>query len=202
MGSRRLAGDDLERQRPQAFAPERQVAREQQVGQNGESELVRPAIQGTPFDLLRAHEARGAGHHTLGALRRKGPRQAEVRYLDLIVAERDEDVTRLDVAMDDLGCVGRVERGGDLAEHGEGPIHRCWSSRLQAGIERTARHELHDDIQELLMLPNLVDGNDVRVGQIARQPSFFEQGLFERGLFRTVEQVDLNGLEGHFAADG
>ena len=46
----------------------------------------------------------------------EGAGEPEVDNLDAIIL-RDQDVLRLDIAMDDAAGVGVLERGGDFARH-------------------------------------------------------------------------------------
>jgi porphobilinogen synthase len=69
----------------------------------------------------RAHHRAGLGEALLGA-RAHGPGDAEVGHLHL-AGRRDEDVGRLDVAVDHAVAVGEAERGGHLAGDLRG-LHR------------------------------------------------------------------------------
>ena len=75
-----------------------------------------------------------------------------------------EDVPRLDVAMDDAVGVGRVQGVGDL----DADVHQLMD------LERTGQqpiaqglplHQLHDDEGVALVIADVVDGADVRVVQ-------------------------------------
>ena len=101
----------------------------------------------------------------VGELRRHEPRQAEVEDLDR-AALGDEDVRRLDVAMDDAAAVGVLEALADLDReidfprqaHLLGPrSRRCRSSPSQV---------LHRQVGLPLVLAEIVDRDDVLVRQL------------------------------------
>ena len=79
-------------------------------------------VDGLPRRLLGRHVVRRAEDHPgLGELARAAADlgHAEVEHLHearVVPLLDDEDVVRLQVAVDDAARVGRVERGGDLAD--------------------------------------------------------------------------------------
>ena len=79
-----------------------------------------------------------------------------------MVVEADEDVLRLDVAMDELDLVRRIERLRDRLEDAQRP-RRLELARHDEVLERRAANEAHGDEQRAVDLAGLVDGDDVRV---------------------------------------
>ena len=79
-----------------------------------------------------------------------------------------QDVLRLDVAVDDVLPVGVVERAGDLA----GKLHRGIDGHLMLALEqlpeRLPLHVGHDIEQETVGLPGIVQRQNVGVLQIGR----------------------------------
>ena len=91
---------------------------------------------------------------------------AEVGDLDAVVVVQ-EQVRRLDVAMDDSARMRCVERGCRLAE----PLERA-SDRLRALAdepigERAAREVLHHDVRVILVLADVKDRHRARGGREA-----------------------------------
>src|SRR5205814_6438322 len=99
------------------------------------------------------------------AVRRRRPRprlgQAEVEQLYHAVA-RDEDVLRLEVAMDDAARVRRREAVGDGRADLDGPPPRQRAA-LQEAAQRVALEQLRDDVGEVALLLELVEREDVRM---------------------------------------
>ena len=73
----------------------------------------------------------------------------------------DEDVGRLDVAVDDAFCVSCVERVGNLDGQGENSLgfHR---RPVDAMLQRHAVQKLHgDEGRPVVLLADFVDGADI-----------------------------------------
>ncbi len=90
-------------------------------------------------------------------------RQAEVEYLRL-AAPGDENIRRLDVAVNDAAGVGSVERVGDFDAPVEQQIERHRTA-FDAMFERLALEELHRDEVPAIGFVNFVDRADIRVIQ-------------------------------------
>ena len=93
----------------------------------------------------------------------RGLREAEVEHLEMI-AVGDEEVRRLDVAVNDAAPVRGVERIGDLAREVEHAMaaNRSVFDQLPDGAPF---EPLHRDERLALVLAELVDRADVRVLQ-------------------------------------
>ncbi len=99
------------------------------------------------------------------------PRQAEVEQLGLVL-DSEQDIGRLDVAMDHLEAMNLAQRGGDLVDDAAqfGGRHRA--ALFHVVFQILADHVLHDDVPEDRRLrvvaghvPGIECGDDVRVPQ-------------------------------------
>ena len=88
-------------------------------------------------------------------------RQTEVENL-CVAALGDENVCRLDIAVDDAFGMGRIESIGNLdSQRGNRVrIHRTIANMM---LQRRAIEILHDDERFAILLINLMDGADVWV---------------------------------------
>ena len=114
--------------------------------------------------LLRRHEvgrAQDGACHRLFVLAGRGLGQAEVReFRDAVL--REQDVRRLDVAVDDAEIVCLRETVAELAGHGDCIFER--HRPIAAAVEQTAAvHKLHDQKRPVFRLAVVVDLDDVRV---------------------------------------
>src|SRR5688572_12406333 len=90
-------------------------------------------------------------------------RDAEVEQLHLLPVG-DEDVGRLDVAVDDPFTVSRVEGVGYLNTQLDKLMDFQWAGR-QTFTEALTLQQLHDDERAALVLADIIDGADVGVVQ-------------------------------------
>ena len=77
-----------------------------------------------------------------------------------------QDVLRLDVAVDHALAVGVVERGGDLAREPERLLDRKLPLADQPGAERFAGDERHHVVEQAVGLARVEQSQDVRVLQV------------------------------------
>src|SRR6516225_10728008 len=101
--------------------------------------------------------------------------QPEIQNLGM-AALGHEDIGGRDVPVDDARSVGGIEGVGDLY------AKRQYLLDLQrlatdAVFERHAVKELHDDEGLTVVLPDLMDGADVRMVQCRRSTSFAPEAL-------------------------
>ena len=89
-------------------------------------------------------------------------RNAEVGDLDLALAA-EEDVLRLDVAMDEPTVVRKCEPVGDPERELERPPHRQFPGAQHELLEVLAVDVLEDDVLPSVVVPAVDDGDDVRV---------------------------------------
>ena len=130
---RRVAGVRDQHREP-IIPLERRPAGQQVVGHRPQRVEVAPPVHRTAVArrLLRRHEQRRPEHLALpGQPRRAGPRrrqdQAEVEQLGLVLdapGPRDDDVRRLDVAVDQALGVGQAQGPADLAQEVDRPPRR------------------------------------------------------------------------------
>jgi hypothetical protein len=94
---------------------------------DAQGEQVGLLVERIALDLLRAHVGRRADAHDEGrvgrALLADVERQPEIGDLNVVVLV-DQDVGRLDVAMDDALAVGVIERHRTLEDHADRPVQR------------------------------------------------------------------------------
>ena len=88
-------------------------------------------------------------------------RQAEVENL-CVSALGDENIGRLDIAVDDPFAMGRIQGVSDLDGQRENHV-RVHRTVADAMLERHTVEILHDDERFAFLLINLMDGADVWV---------------------------------------
>ena len=120
-------------------------------------------------DLLGAHVRGRAEEHARagvggGAFAHEHLGDAEIEDLDdlLVVLAGEEDVLRLQVAVDDARLVGAPEGARDLREDPRRRRDRQPALALEAHAHRLARQELHRDVRDAAVEAVVVDSHDVR----------------------------------------
>ena len=121
------------------------------VGQLAAQLLRRAVLDG-------ADPATGLGQRGVGA---REARQAEVAQVGVVAGE--QHVGGLDVAMDQAGRVGGVERGGDLRHELGGALGLELPAIAQERVQVGARHIAHHQVQRPVVLPGRVDRDHVRM---------------------------------------
>ena len=150
-----------------------------------EGKQISAGVELFPFHLFRRHVrnraqrragtgqvlvVHGAGLLDRGVARRAAGqrhfRQSEIENLG-VPTLGDEDIRRLDVAMDNAFCTGRVECIGDLDAEAENQfrIHRAIADAV---LQRHAVQILHRNERSPLLVINLVNRADIRVVQRRR----------------------------------
>src|SRR5690349_21812285 len=82
----------------------------------------------------------------------------------------DEDVLRLDVAMDDVASVRVVQRFGDVARDREGTLEGQLPLAVDEGAERLTLDEWHRVVEdEVARLPDAEDRDDPRMMKAHRE---------------------------------
>ena len=154
---------------------ERVRTAEQLVEYDAEGEDVRAGVHLPPLRLLRRHVGRGAHQPVRNRRARLGAGEvvgrlccdllgeAEVEDLQPPVG-RDEQVRRLDVAVDDALAVGRGQPLGRLRRPQD---HLALGRRAQRGhvAEVLAFEQFGHDVRRPVVRSDVVDGEDVRVVQ-------------------------------------
>ena len=104
----------------------------------------------------------------------------------------DQDVFRLDVAVDDAGFMCVLQRLGDLRHEfervalGDRPIDQ---QLPQAG----AFHEFHDDVVKLVGLADVEHRDDVGMSQLGQRPRLADEPLLKLAVGLVVGPEDLDG---------
>ena len=146
---------------------------------------VGAAVQVAALDLLgghirdRAHELVGGGQGRLRLLGVHLLDQPEVAQVAVAVAAGraggEEDVGRLDVAVDQAAGVGGVQRAGHLGHDGQGP------GRLQAALPPQQGRQVHPvdiphgDVEQPAVLAGLEDRDDARMVDAGRDPRLAQE---------------------------
>src|SRR6185369_10636390 len=124
---------------------------------------VRAAIDRLSHELLGRH-IRGRAEHGTGLriLRRLDARDAEVGNFDLAVGP-DDDVGRLDVAVNDAVIVGIIERTEQFAHDARDFFYRKTLVLRKMVLQFAPDYELHRDKRDIAVLTEIIDGDDVRM---------------------------------------
>ena len=140
------------------FASNGQRAGEHLVRHHGERVDVAARIERLARELLRAHVRRRAEHHALlrelglvAILLAASLRDAEVEDLHEVLlpgALGEDDVVRLEIAMDDPLAVRLGERAADLRDDLLDARGRDRAVLLEDVRDAPALHELHDDEED------------------------------------------------------
>ena len=150
--------------------------------------------------LLGRLVVRRAGDHAFQRRQRRmvgDARDAEVQHLGL-VAPRQEDVGRLDVAMHDAARMGIGQRVGDAAhQHGRSAGRGCQPACSAWRRSRPAQ-PLHRDVHAVGRQAGVVHGDDVRVAQAGGGAGLVEEQRVQRHARGRVD-VELQRLHRHHA---
>ena len=153
----------LHRDLDRRVAGERHLPGQHLVEHDPERVEIRARIDRRAARLLGREVLRGADDRAgLGHLRRARARDAEVRHLQPAVAA-DDDVVRLDVAVDDPVAVRERERAEDLARVVDRDRDRRRAVADEQLLERAPVEELHRDVVGALRLAAVEDRDDVRM---------------------------------------
>jgi hypothetical protein len=135
------------------------------------------------LDLLRGHVVRRAEARAARGERRAAGRVADqlgdAEVGDLHAALRvEEEVFRLDVAVEHAALVGVLERLADLRHHRE-----RLGGREAAGVHRLpqvhAVHVLHEQVREAAGLAEVEHAHDAGVREAREQPALAQEALGE-----------------------
>ena len=141
----------------------------------------------------RRPEAGGAGQ----------ARQAEVGHLHLALA-RDEDVVGLDVQMEHLVAVGRLQRVRDRREHGRHHVGVDVVIRLAQHVAQAhAVHVLHDEVGHAVVHREIVHAHNGGVGKQGRGLRLLEPRHLRRSGIKARGGllVELDAFDGDTALD-
>ena len=181
----RLLGDVLGHDH--AVRPgERGVSRHHFVGDDAEGVEVAARVHLLAGGLLGAHVVGGAHDHPLprhrdGArparFRRECARDTEVGQQRPPASRLEQDVLRLDVAMDQAGARRGVDGGGDVRRDPARVLRRELPLAIEPLPERLAGDPVHDEVEDVARLAGGVDGHDVRVSEPRDHARFGQEPL-------------------------
>lgn len=108
------------------------------------------------------------------------------------IGRGDNDVLRLDVAVDQPGGMGRVQSRRDLADDGH-RARRFQRTVLDQVRQRRTLHQPHVDVEAAVDLAPVMDGDDVRFLQDRRRMRFPLEPGTEDGVVGVLIRKDLQG---------
>ena len=164
------------------------------VGDAAECVDVGARVDLAALDLLgrdivdRAEHRAGCGQ---AAARGKPLAQPEVAQVRVIAVE--QDVRRLDVAVDEPHRVGRLERLGDLEQDRDRVVDSRGSVLVQAMLQVGALDQLHREVEQAVVVAGVVDRDDVRVPQCGGRARFADEALAELVVLRELRGEHLEG---------
>ena len=107
----------------------------------------------------------------------RGDRLADAEVRDERVAFVQQDVLRLDVAVDDAVAVGVVERVGHLDGDRAPRVDRKLALGVEPVAQRLPLHHRHDEVQDRRRLAGVVQREDVRMVQPRGEADLAEEAL-------------------------
>ena len=188
-----VLADVLHRHGDLVLAVEGDVAREHLVEHDAERVDVRLAVDVVAERLLGRDVVRGAEHAALGGQAAVVHRAGDAEVGDLGRALLvDEDVLRLDVAVDDAAPVRGAERAGDLDRVGDRLVDRQAPEPADPVLERLALDVLEDDVGAPVLLARVDHADDVRVRELRDGARLAAEALELVGLGRDVAVHELD----------
>ena len=175
----RLVVAHLPEQLADVARPERQAAAEHLVEHHAQAVDVGAAVDPVrrAGDLLRRHVRRGAGDDAqFGAA---GPRLVEAEpevHEDGAAVRREDDVRRLDVAVDDEPGVG-VGQGVGHGRRDPGRLRPGRAVIPQPPAEVGAVEEIRDDVDLSPVQADVMDRHDAGVAQLGEPAGLLEEPL-------------------------
>ena len=125
-------------------------------------------------------------------------REPEIAHVSvLLLPGSDEDVRRLDVAVDEPETVRGIERGGDLSEQAQRPLVVDPLGRVEQRTEVIALHVLHCEVQGAVDLAGGVDRDDIGVLEARGELRLEEKPAAEAIV---VRELGREHLQCHLAA--
>jgi hypothetical protein len=118
--------------------------------------------------------------------------QPEVGQVD-VLARAEQDVGGLDVAVDEPGGVGGVQRGADLLDDPHGALGREAAFAPHQRSQVIPGDVAHSDVRDPVLVARVEDRDDVRVVDGRRELGFPEEALARRSVFGESRRDDLEG---------
>ena len=103
----------------------------------------------------------------------------------------DEDVGRLDVAVDDTRAVRRLQRAAQLIDH-RGGLRGAQGVVFEHGRQAPASHQPHHEVRRTGLAPIVVERNDVRVLELGDQLRLGLEASDEVGVVGVLRSDDLD----------
>jgi hypothetical protein len=154
-------------------------AREALVQDAGQRVAVGTRVDGFAADLFRSEIVERADH--LPGVRRGAAEllgDPEVGQVDVAVLI-EQDVRRLDVAVDETAAVRGVERARDLGENRDRTIGRELGLAFEHGLQVTPLDVAHGEVELPIVFARLVDRDHVRVVERGRHTRLLQEALAE-----------------------
>ncbi len=194
----RLGANVLQGHLERRIALEGRMAGQHVITGDAQRVDVGTAIHRLAFDLLGAHVQRRTHRHA--ALRQVEGRtiagqaadQTEVGDLDLALA-RQQDVLRLDVAVDDAQLAGPLQRRRHLAENAQRQQHVGRTLLEQEFAQVAALDVFQGHVRHTVGLADGVDLDDVGVGGLGDGGGLGLEALQGGGVGRQLRPKDLQG---------
>ena len=167
------------------FAGERDVAGHQFIEDQAVGIEVGAIVGGLAFHLLRRHVTRraeeGAGTRHADRAFFEGFREAKIADENLVVFVNQE-VLRLQVAMDDAFGMRGCERLRDLPREIQNAVHRHLGIVVDDVLQILALDEGHGDEAQAADIAHVVNAQDIFVGDLAGENQFLFEALQRVGL--------------------
>ena len=179
-------------------AAERRSSGEEVVEGGAERIEIAARVDGASLGLLRAHvEGSAERGAVLGELRavggcRQDPRQTEIGHLHF-PGGGDQEVFRLDVAVNHPLPRRPIEGRADLRQHGESLAGVEWPALLQPGPERRAGDIFLGEEMVPVDAVDLVDLHDVAMHEPGGSPGFLREAKHGAGSGRRLLAEHLDG---------
>ena len=143
--------------------------------------------------LLGREVGDGAQDDPGGGLPRAGQRarNAEVTHFHLI-GRREQNILRLNVAVDHTVGVGEVKGLAELTDEREGAVEREPALAGDELLEGAARDVLHDAVIRVIIAAQIIDGHDGRVRQTGGELCLLLKAAHELGLAKVLLMQDLD----------
>jgi hypothetical protein len=168
----------LHRHRDLVLAVEGDVAGEHLEQHDAEGVDVGLAVDVVAQRLLGRHVVRGAEHAPVGGQPLLVERAGDAEVGDLGRALLvDQDVLRLDVAVDDVARVREAERSRDLDRVGDRLPDRQFAEAADAVLERLALDVLEDDERAPVLLAGVDHAHDVGVRELGHRARLAAEAL-------------------------